>query len=223
VDHQPRSGVRTKKRQRDRLIGLAHVHPDWALGFADEVWWSRLLQPHLYAWAVADQPLRLVEQAVAKADPDPKALACYGLLVRRVSQDDAVWLRFVQGRPVSAITTQFLDWCCGKLEALGVPVCVLIWDNASWHVSKAVRRWIHSHNQQVKREGHGIRILVCYLPVKSPWLNPIEPKWVHSKRAIVEPTRLLSAQEVAERVCAYHGCPHEPHLSLPDPVLDTAC
>ncbi len=47
-----------------------------------------------------------------------------------------------------------------------------------------------------------MRILACYLPVKSPWLNPIEPKWVHSKRAIVEPTRLLSAQEVADRVGA---------------------
>ena len=186
------------------------------------MWWSRLAQPHLHTWAELDRPLRLVEQTVAKADPDPKALACYGLLVRRVGQDEAVWLRFVQGRPVSAITTQFLDWCCGKLQALSVPVWVLIWDNASWHVSKAVRAWIRTHNQQVKRCGHGVRILPCSLPVKSPWLNPIEPKWVHSKRAIVEPTRLLSAQEVADRVCAYHRCPHEPHLSLPGPILDKA-
>jgi transposase len=101
-------------------------------------------------------------------------------------------------------------------------VWILIWDNASWHVSKAVRAWIRAHNRTVKQQGQGVRILVCYLPVKSPWLNPIEPKWVHSKRAIVEPTRLLSAQEVAERVCSYHGCPHEPHLSLPDSVLDKA-
>lgn len=70
--------------------------------------------------------------------------------------------------------------------------------------------------------GRGVRILFCYLPVKSPWLNLIVPKWVHSKRAIVEPTRLLRAQELAERVCAYQGRPHEPHLSLPDPVLDKA-
>ncbi len=34
-----------------------------------------------------DDPLRLVTQAVARDDPDPKALACYGLLVR--SGDDA--------------------------------------------------------------------------------------------------------------------------------------
>jgi hypothetical protein len=99
---------------------------------------------------------------------------------------------------------------------------VLIWDTASWHVSKAVRAWIRAHNRAVKRQHQGVRLLVCYLPVKSPWLNPIEPTWVHSKRAIVEPTRLLSAQEVAERVCAYQSCSHEPHLTLPDPVLDKA-
>ncbi len=186
------------------------------------MWWSRLAQPHLHAWAPADQPLRLVEQTVAPADRDPKALACYGLLLRRAQQEEAVWLRFVAGRPVSTITTQFLDWAAAKLDAQGVPVWVLIWDNASWHHSKAVRTWIRTHNQQVKQQDHGVRILVCYLPVKSPWLNPIEPKWVHSKRAIVEPTRLLTAHEVAERVCAYQRCPHEPHLSLPDPILDKA-
>ena len=109
MDHQPRSGVRPKKRQRDRLIALAQAHPDWALGFADEVWWSRLLQPHLHAWAEAERPLRLVEQTVATTDPDPKALACYGLLVRRAQQDEAVWLRFVNGRPVSAVTIPFVD------------------------------------------------------------------------------------------------------------------
>ena len=222
MDYQPRPRVCQKKRCRDRLIQLAHTHPAWALGFADEVWWSRLAQPHLHAWAEADQPLRLVEQTVAKDDPDPKALACYGVLLRRTGQAEQIWLRFVAGRPVSALTTQFLAWCCPKLETLGVPVWVVIWDNASWHVSRAVRAWIRAHNQRVKQQGHGVRILACYLPVKSPWLNPIEPIWVHSKRAIVEPTRLLSAQEVAERVCAYHGCAHEPHLTLPDPVLDKA-
>jgi hypothetical protein len=56
---------------------------------------------------------------------------------------------------------------------------------------------------------------------KDPWLNPIEPTWVHSKRAIVEPTRLLTAQGVVDRVCAYHGCPHEPHLSPPGTCLES--
>lgn len=171
----------------------------------------------MHTWAgAADGPLRLVEQTVPRTDPDPKALACYGVLVRQVGLDERMWLRFVAGQPVSAITEQFLGWCCSRLQEAGVPVWVLIWDNASWHVSKRVRAWIRTHNRQVKQQGWGTRILPCYLPVKSPWLNPIEPKWVHGKRAIVEPARLLSACEVADRVCAHFACAHEDHLTIPD-------
>jgi hypothetical protein len=128
-------------------------------------WRSRVAQPRVHAWTEADQPWRLVEQTieqtVATADPDPKALSCYGLLLRRVGPAEAVWLRFVTGRPVRAITIQFLEWCCPKLAALGVPVWALIGDNACWHVSKAVHAWIRAHNRQVKHEGHGVRILAC--------------------------------------------------------------
>src|SRR5918994_6276834 len=116
VDHESGSGVRAEKSARDRLIRLAATHPDWALGFEDEVWWSRVAQPALHSWAEPDRPLRLVEQAIAKDDPDPKALACYGLLLRSATEDggwhEETWLRFVDGRPVSAVTTAYLDWCC---------------------------------------------------------------------------------------------------------------
>ncbi len=211
LDHQSRPGIRPKKRRRDWLIRLTERLPDWALGFGDEVWWSRLAQPSLHSWT--DQPLRLVEQTVATDDPDPKALACYGLLVRGTPADsDEMWLRFVDGRPVSAITTAFLEECCRQLADTGKRVLVLIWDNASWHNSKLVRRWIREHNQEVKRTGHGVRLLVFRLPIKSPWLNPIEPRWVHGKRAIVEPARLLTVAELEERICDYFGCDREEHL-----------
>jgi transposase len=182
------------------------------VGFQDETWWSRLALPALHAWAEPEAPLRLVERAVTKDDPDPKALACYGVLLRQVGQADALRLRFVDGRPVSAVTEQFLAWACTRLEAAGVRAWLLVWDNASWHISQAVRRWIRTHNRQVKRTGHGVRLVVCALPTKSPWLNPIEAKWVHAKRAVVEAGRLLSAAELAERVCAHFGCEHEDHL-----------
>jgi hypothetical protein len=166
-------------------------------------------------------PLRLVEQEVPKAtkhDPDPKALARYGVLLGQGEPPERMWLRFVDGRPVSAITEPFLGWCGTRLQEAGVRVCVLFWDNASWHVSKRVRAWIRAHNRWVQAAGQGVRIVSCYLPVKSPWLNPIEPTWVHGKRAIVEPARLLSAQEVADRVCAHFGCCHDAHLAIPDKV-----
>jgi len=48
----------------------------------------------------------------------------------------------------------------------------------------------------------GVRILPFFLPTKSPWLNPIEPQWVHGKRNVVERDGLLTAHQLAERVCA---------------------
>jgi transposase len=196
VDHQPRPGVRAKKKARDRLIGLAATHPDWVLGYADETWWSRLALPRLHAWT-GDGPLHLVERERPRDDPDPKALSCYGLLR---GDTGGMLLRFVEGRPVSQVTEDFLAWACGVLAAEGKTALLLVWDNASWHVSQ--RR---AHNGRARREG-GVRIVACRLPVKSPWLNPIEPKWAHGKRAVAKPERLLTAQEVKDRVCEYYRC-----------------
>jgi transposase len=178
-------------------------------------------QPTLHTWR-DDGPLRLVEQPVAKDDPDPKALACYGLLVhpgdpRAVADAADLWLRFVDGRPVSGVTAQFLAWCCARLAAMGVTMLVLVWDNAPWHVSAAVRTWLRQHNQRVHRDG-GVRIIPCFLPTKSPWLNPIEPTWVHGKRRIAEPARLLTAHELEDRVCAAFACPRHDHLAIPKEV-----
>jgi hypothetical protein len=195
---------------------------NWAIGFLDEVWWSRFALPRAHGWQSTDDPLHLVEQAWQKADPDAKALACYGVLWQRGPTDapirDQMSLRFVDGRPVSDITTQFLDLCCTTLQAQGKTAWLLIWDNASWHVSKRVRTWIREHNVQVKTSGKGVRILPLFLPKQSPWLNPIEPKWVHGKRCVVEPNGLLTAKQLAERICAYFHCSYEAHLSLQEKV-----
>lgn len=174
----------------------------------------------MHAWA--DRPLRLVEQDVPKGDPDPKALACFGLLVRWVTDQgyshEQTWLRFVDGRPVSGITIAFLEWSCHKLLALGKKALLLVWDNASWHVSAQVRQWIAKHNQRVKQYGKGVRIVECPLPSRSPWLNPIEPKWIHSKRRVAEADGLLSARELAQRVCEDFGCEYEQHLAITEKV-----
>ena len=155
----------------------------------------------MYAWTEA-KPLRLVEKEAPKADTDRKALACYGLLL---PQTDTMLLRFVNGRPVSQVPCDSLAWVAERMVPQGKKALLLLWENASGHRSKIVRKWRQAHNQRVKREG-GCRLLVCPLPSKSPWLNPIEPRWVHGKRAILEPTRLLPAQELIDRICTYYGC-----------------
>ena len=146
-------------------------------------------------------------------------MACYGLLLRSATADggwqEQTWLRFVDGRPVSAVTTEYLAWCCARLQAAGKEALLLVWDNAPWHVSRAVRTWIRAHNRRVKWSGRGVRIVNCYLPIKSPWLNPIEPTWTHGKRRVVEPARLLTPAELETRVYAALGAVHADHLAVP--------
>jgi hypothetical protein len=158
----PTQPTREKKR-RDRLIQMAVNHPDIALGFEDEVWWSREAQPQMHAWS-ADKPVRLVEKAVPAKEPKGKAVACYGFYVPTAH---LMLLRFIQRRPVSAVTCAFLAWLAACFAAQGKRALFLIWDHASWHVSQTVQEWLKAHNRTAKYEG-GCRLLVCRLPSKSP-------------------------------------------------------
>jgi hypothetical protein len=128
---------------------MATHHPDFALGFEDEVGWSRAAQPHMHAWSDG-KPVRLVEQTVPAKDPEGKALACYGLYVLTAHH---MLLRFVQGRPLSVVTCAFLAWLATYFTVQGTRALLLIWDNASWHVSQTVQEWIKAHNRHAKHAG----------------------------------------------------------------------
>ena len=173
----------------------------------------------MHTWTPGERMLHWVEKALPPDDPEPKALACDGVLLRATpTMPEQLWLRFATGQPVRALTLQFLAWCYDRLAALDKRALLLVWDHASWHTSQLVQTWLRAPNHHVKQTGGGVRVVACRLPSKSPWLNPIEPKWVHSKRKVVEPARLLTARELAERVCAALECPYEPHLSLMEKV-----
>jgi DDE superfamily endonuclease len=169
------------------------------LGFQDEVWGSRLAQPNLPAWTEA-KPLRLIQNEPDRHDPEPKAVACYGLLR---TDTQGLLLRCVDGRPIRAMTTQVLAWLTARLAAEGKTALLLVWDNAAWPVSQAVHGWLKAHHRRVKQAG-GCRIVVCRLPSKSPGLNRIEPKWGHGKRAMAEPDRKLGVDELKHRLCTYY-------------------
>jgi hypothetical protein len=55
------------------------------------------------------------------------------LLERDTATPPQMLLRFVEGRPVSAVTTDFLSWACTQMQRQGIRVWVLVWDNAPWH------------------------------------------------------------------------------------------
>ncbi len=70
----------------------------------------------------------MVERSAVAGDGEPKALAAYGLYL---PADNDVLLRFVDGRPVGALTIQFLGWCVERLAARGKTALLLVWDNAA--------------------------------------------------------------------------------------------
>jgi len=169
----------------------------------------------MHSW-VAKKQLRLIEQAAEK--DQPKAIACYGLDMRK-QEEEAVWIRFVAGNPNSSKTIEFLKWALEKTDEKGISVLLMLWDHASWHKSKMVSKWISTHNQSVKKSGQGTRLLAVLLPKKSPWLNPIEPRWIHAKRKIMEPDRKLSIEEIQERVYRVFQQPPLPIIHISNDEL----
>lgn len=199
------------------MIALAAGREDWAVGDAEATWWSRVGRPARHTWT-AGEPCRLGEQPVATDDPDPKALACSGLRVRRGGGTPAeLWRRCVEGRPVSALPAHVLGWCGERGAVLGLTTLLLVWDHAPWHVRQAGRRGLRAHHQRALRAG-GVRRMPCFLPSKSPWLTPIEPKGGHAKRRGVEPARRLTARDLEDRVCAALAVPPLDHLAIPQEV-----
>jgi len=178
------------------LRAQADQRDDWLLVEEDECWFSRFAQPQAHAWATPQQPVRLVERGSLGGDK-PKALACFGA-VRRDTRE--VLLYFSDGQPNSLQQWLFIVGLLAVARAEGKQVVVIIWDNASWHKSKDLKQWMRTYNQQAKIHGEP-RLLTHRLPVKSPWLNPIEPRWVHAKRCICEPHGALTPFELQRRLC----------------------
>ena len=57
---------------------VADGSPEWAIGFSDECWWSRVASPTLSAFSEEGEPRRMIQQSVAKDDPEPKAISATG-------------------------------------------------------------------------------------------------------------------------------------------------
>jgi transposase len=140
----------------------------------------------------------LIGREPTRNEPE-KALACFGA----VRQDtDQVCLSFSLGQPDSEQTWLFIIALLAIARQEGKRVVVIIWDNATWHKSQRLRSWIRLYNQAAK-QAEEPRLITHLLPLKSPWLNPIEPRWVHAKRGVCEPDGDLSSVELRRRLCRH--------------------
>lgn len=150
------------------------------------------------SWAAQGEELHLIERQSKPKEPN-KALACFGA----VRQDtDERFLYFCDGQPDSQGVILMIQRLLEVARREKKRVLIIIWDRASWHKSQKLKRWLRQHNQVAKRKGD-VRILTCLLPVKSPWLNPMEAHWIHAKRKIVEPDGEISVAELKRRLCAH--------------------
>ena len=214
-DQQPGPSLCPQKKRRDELKAHARSHPDWLLVDQDECWFSRFAQPDLHAWAGSGETLRLVARTPAIHDQD-KALACYGA---RRQDSDEVYLYLCEGQPKSEFTWLMIERLLTVARQEKKQVLAIIWDHASWHKSKRLKRWIRSYNQQAKRQGD-VRLLTLLLPKQSPWLNPIEPCWLHAKRKVCEPDGDLSVDELRRRLCThFHTDVQSATLKLSDSFM----
>jgi transposase len=164
----------------------------------DESWFSRFKQPKMHTFSEKDAPLRLVERQ-PKPDESDKAIACFGAVCHETAER---FFYFADGQPNSEKTILMLQALIAVAQSRSKRVLVIIWDRATWHKSKRLKSWVYSHNRQAKREPGAVRLLLCLLPSKSPWLNPMEPIWLHVKRKISEPDGDLSVKVLKQRLCA---------------------
>ena len=149
----------------------------------------------MHAFAQANDNVRQVERTPPKNEAE-KAIACYGAVC---PQSHHRWLFFSDGQPNSDKTILFLQ---ALLQiAKDKRFVVIIWDQATWHTSNITKTWLRQHNHQVRKNG-GVRLLTFLLPSKSPWLNSMEPIWLHSKRKVSEPEGELSADILKDRLCS---------------------
>lgn len=149
----------------------------------------------MHSWAERANELHLVERQAHKGEPQ-KAIACFGALA---SVTHERYLFFAEGQPDTATTIQFLERLLAVAAHKAKRVLAIIWDRASWHKSRVLFTWIRQHNREVKEKG-GVRLLTCLLPSKSPWLNPVEPLWLHAKRKVSSPDEDLSVDELMTRI-----------------------
>ena len=149
----------------------------------------------MHAWAESGAEMRLCERTPSRQE-EPKAIACYGAVDAATQKRYLLWS---DGQPNTTMTIAFLQRMLAVARQQEKRYLLVIWDRASWHKSAELKLWLRTHNHTAKRTGD-VRLLTCLLPIQSPWLNPMEPFWLHAKRKVVEPVDDLTPMELKRRV-----------------------
>lgn len=166
-----------KKRWRDWAVDWARQDDTVAGVYQDESWFSG--NPRLVRGWVG--PLHK-GRVVILQDKLPGFWVLYAALDVENSQVHRCYAKGCNNKQVKKQLLRLLK----HYEQLGRRVLIVIWDGASYHRAHRLRRWFRRYNRWAKREGR-IRLLVIRLPTASPWLNPLESIFTHTKAQVPGP------------------------------------
>ena len=163
--------------------------------FIDESWF--VLWPHkTESWAERRRPLRIPKNKSWRRKDRPPSCALYAGMDAASREVTGQW------HPTwnQDETWRYLQGVIKEYGEAGIRYLVVFWDHGPWHTAASVERRLAEHNRKVKQEG-GVRVLLFYLPVKAPWLMPLEPVFGQTKRAVGSKQRkdMAELQSAVER------------------------
>ena len=167
--------------------------------YEDECWFSRYAMPRLRSHGPRGERTRIPIREGPSAQPQ-KAVAVYGALT---IPEKRICIQCVDQQPRSETTWNFLGCLVDYARRNHRRWLVVIWDNATFHKSQRLMEWIRQHNRAQSGRSDGVRIAPYRLPTRSPGLNPIEPHWLHCKRAVYSVATTPTPEQLKQSVRRY--------------------
>jgi len=168
-----------RKKNIEDTVALVYEDPESDLEYTDESWFvaqeSSGVKNHQSgcSWSEVGNAQRVP----TSSSKGKKTLPLYaGMSVK----DRQIRYMFTHKTNTDA-SIQYLQWRAVQCWERGIRQLYVVWDNATFHLSKALRSWLEEHNDKVRRDG-GTSIQLVPMPNKSPWLNLIEVEFRWLKR-----------------------------------------
>jgi len=159
-------------------VSWVERHAGWAATYSDESWF--VLWPRQSStWAYEKRPQRIKKAKSWKKGQAPPSTCLYADLDAVSREVTAEWHDTWNQRE----TWQHLKGTIRRYAAQGVRFLVIFWDNAPWHLAQRLQQLLARYNRHAKRQGR-LRVLLFALPIKAPWLMPLEAVFGQTKRAV---------------------------------------
>jgi hypothetical protein len=163
--------------------------------YIDESWWVLWPRP-APAWARRRRPVRGPKAKSWRTGQRPPSTCLHAALDVAdrtvVGEWHPTWNQHE--------TWAFRHPLAERYAARGKRALVVLWDNAAWHLAGPLRTRVATSNRTAKRLG-ALRFLLASLPLKAPWLMPLEAVFGQTKRAVGLPpyAALADLQRAVER------------------------